>query len=67
MKPVRRAKRASSGCLKECRTRPRQTGKLTDAQGRPLAMGDDDLDLFHAGHYRGMTADVATGLAVTLN
>jgi hypothetical protein len=40
---------------------------VADTQGRPLAMGDDDLDLFHAGHYRRMTADVATGLAVTLN
>ena len=25
---------------------------VADAQGRALAMGDDDLDLFHAGHYR---------------
>jgi hypothetical protein len=24
-------------------------------------MGDDDLDLLHVGHYRGMTTDVATG------
>jgi hypothetical protein len=32
------------------------------AQGRALAMGDDDLDLFHAGEYRGMTAGVAPGL-----
>jgi len=23
-------------------------------------MGDDDLDLLHVGHYRGMTTDVAT-------
>jgi hypothetical protein len=28
---------------------------VTDAQGRALVMGDDDLDLLHAGHYRGMT------------
>ena len=26
-------------------------------------MGDDDLDLLHVGHYRGMTTDVATGLS----
>jgi ABC-2 type transport system permease protein len=26
-------------------------------------MGDDDLDLFHAGQYRGMTTDVAPGLS----
>ena len=26
-------------------------------------MGDDDLDLLHAGQYRGMTTDVATGLS----
>ena len=26
-------------------------------------MGDDDLDLLHAGHYREMTTDVATGLS----
>ena len=25
---------------------------VTDAQGRALAMGDDDLDLLHVGHYR---------------
>jgi hypothetical protein len=24
-------------------------------------MSDDDLDLIHAGHYRGMTTDVANG------
>ena len=28
-----------------------------------LVMGDDDLDLLHVGHYRGMTTDVATGLS----
>jgi hypothetical protein len=26
---------------------------VTDAQGRALVMGDDDLDLRHVGHYRG--------------
>jgi hypothetical protein len=26
-------------------------------------MGDDDPDLAHVGHYRGMTTDVATGLS----
>jgi hypothetical protein len=26
-------------------------------------MGDDDLDLLHVGHCRGMTTDVATGLS----
>ena len=26
---------------------------VTDAQGRALVMGDDDLDLLHVGHYRG--------------
>jgi len=26
-------------------------------------MGDDDLDLVHAGQYRGMTIDDATGLS----
>jgi hypothetical protein len=36
---------------------------VADAQGRALAMGDDDLDLFHAGQYRGMTAGVAPGLS----
>jgi hypothetical protein len=36
---------------------------VTDAQGRALAMGDDDLDLFQAGQYRGMTTDVAPGLS----
>src|SRR5260370_18661239 len=38
---------------------------IADAQGRAIVMGDDDLDLLHAGHYRGMTADVATGLFLT--
>ena len=33
-----------------------------DAQGRALVMGDDDLDLLHAGHHRAMTTDLATGL-----
>ena len=32
---------------------------VTDAQGRALVMGDDDLDLLHVGHYRGMTTDVS--------
>jgi hypothetical protein len=26
-------------------------------------MGDDDLDLLHTGHCRGMTTDAATGLS----
>jgi hypothetical protein len=26
-------------------------------------MGDDDLDLLHVGHCRGMTTDAATGLS----
>jgi hypothetical protein len=26
-------------------------------------MGDDDLDLLHTGHCRGMTTNVATGLS----
>ena len=30
---------------------------VADAQGRALVMGDDDLDLLHVGHYRGMTTD----------
>jgi hypothetical protein len=34
---------------------------VADPQGRVLVMGDDDLDLFHAGHYRGIPA-VAAGL-----
>jgi hypothetical protein len=25
-------------------------------------VGDDDLDFLHAGHYRGMITDAATGL-----
>ena len=36
---------------------------VADAQGRALVMGDDDLDLLHVGHYRGMTTDAATGLS----
>jgi hypothetical protein len=39
---------------------------VVDAQGRALVMGDDDLDLAHVGHYRGMTTDVATGYRVRL-
>ena len=34
---------------------------VADAQGRALVMGDDDLDLLHVGHHRGMTTDIATG------
>ena len=34
---------------------------VADAQGRALLMGDDDLDLLHVGHCRGMTTDVANG------
>jgi hypothetical protein len=34
-----------------------------DAQGRALVVGDDDLDLLHTGHCRGMATDVATGLS----
>jgi hypothetical protein len=34
---------------------------VADAQGRALVVGDDDLDLLHTGHCRGMTTDVATG------
>ena len=26
-------------------------------------MGDDDLDLIHAGHYRGMTTDITPDLS----
>src|SRR5262249_5395058 len=36
---------------------------VADAQGRALVMGDDDLDLFHVGHYRGMIIDVAADLS----
>ena len=36
---------------------------VADAQGRALVMGDDDLDRLHAGHYRGLTTDVAPGLS----
>ena len=35
---------------------------VADAQGRALVMGNDDLDLLHAGHYRGMTTGVPNGL-----
>jgi len=34
-----------------------------DAQGRALTMGDDDLDLFHAGQCHPMTAGLAPGLS----
>ena len=37
---------------------------VTDAQGRALAMGDDDRDLFHAGHYRGSISNAAAGYYV---
>jgi hypothetical protein len=30
---------------------------VADAQGRALVMGNDDLDLLHAGHYHGMATD----------
>jgi hypothetical protein len=30
---------------------------VADAQGRTLGMRDDDLDLFHADQYHGMTAE----------
>src|SRR5206468_12525488 len=36
---------------------------VADAQSRALVMGDDDLDLFHVGHYRGTIIDVAAGLS----
>src|SRR5215468_1295128 len=36
---------------------------VADAQGRALGVGDDDLDLLHTGHCRGMTTDMATGLS----
>jgi hypothetical protein len=36
---------------------------VADAQGRALVVGDDDLDLLHTGHCRGMTTGVATGLS----
>jgi hypothetical protein len=37
---------------------------LADAQGRAPVM-DDDLDLLRAGHYHGMTTDVAPDLSRT--
>ena len=39
---------------------------VVDAQGRTLGMGDDNLDLPHVGHFRGMTTNVATGYRVRL-
>jgi hypothetical protein len=36
---------------------------VVDAHGRALVMGDDDLDLPHVGHYRGMATDIGTGLS----
>jgi hypothetical protein len=30
---------------------------VADAQGRALVMRDDDLDLLHVGHCRGMTSE----------
>jgi hypothetical protein len=36
---------------------------VADAQGRALVVGGDDLDLIHAGQYRGVTTGVATGLS----
>ncbi|GAA1200398.1 hypothetical protein GCM10009578_046760 [Streptomyces rhizosphaericus] len=36
---------------------------VTDAQGRALGMGDDDLDLIHGGQYPEMTVDVAGFIA----
>lgn len=33
---------------------------VTDAQGRALAIGDDDLDFHHVGRYHGMITEVAT-------
>jgi len=32
---------------------------VADAQGRALVMGDDNLDLLHFSHHRGITTDVA--------
>jgi len=29
-------------------------------------MGDDDLDLVHAGHYRGMTTDATNGCRTSM-
>jgi hypothetical protein len=38
---------------------------VADTQRRALAMGDDDLDLLHVGHYRGtdLTGFIASGCA----
>jgi hypothetical protein len=36
---------------------------LADTQGRPLVMGDDDLNFFHVGHYRGMIIDGRPGFS----
>ena len=36
---------------------------VADAQGRPLVMGNDDLDLFHVGIVAGMTTDVTGPIA----
>jgi hypothetical protein len=36
---------------------------VAEAQRRALGMGDDDLDLLHAGHYRRMTTDAAPDLS----
>src|SRR5438552_13645408 len=44
--------------------RPPRADHVADAQGRALVVGDDDLDLLHTGHCRGMTTDVATGLSM---
>jgi hypothetical protein len=33
---------------------------VADAQGRPLGMSDNHLDLVHAGHCRGPATAVAT-------
>ena len=38
---------------------------VADAQGRALVMGDDDLDLFHVGHYRGRDHRRHRGFTVT--
>jgi hypothetical protein len=36
---------------------------VADAQSRALVMGDDDRDLFHAGHCRGLIIDAGTVVA----
>ena len=36
---------------------------VAEAQGRALGMGDADLEVVHAGHYRGMTTDAAPHLS----